>query len=260
MPRLALFLLGLLLLLISTHARADSLKLWTTLPTTEGGCADTLFAPLTDLDHVRATATRFRDGAVLSFPNIPVSGMEGDSLGILFDFEPGTMGEILLWTVDHAGNQSCQSRNYVFAIEARNPPPVTSAVDISYWTGIFGTFVTSTLAETIDFDWAGSPAPGVPSDNWSARLGGNVFVPTQGFWRFYLATKDGGRLWVDGIWLLSDWTFHNDIREQVVSIELSPGEHTIRVDTFSGDGPAVYRLSWDGPSTPKQIIPATSWR
>lgn len=110
---------------------------------------------------------------------------------------------------------------------------------------------------TIDFDWgAGSPAPGLPADNFSVRWTGSVSLEA-GTYRFATQTDDGVRLWVDGRLVIDQW------REMAPTVSLADlglaaGLHQVRMEYYEAAGGAVARLSWT-----KQAITArsaTAWR
>jgi len=95
----------------------------------------------------------------------------------------------------------------------------------------------------IDFNWGGgSPGPGVPSDNFSARWRRYVWFDA-GTYRFTLGLDDGGRLWVDDHLLIEAWqdpqaaTFQADVT-------LSQGYHRVRLEYYEAGGAAGVHLSW----------------
>ena len=51
----------------------------------------------------------------------------------------------------------------------------------------------------------GSPADQIAADDFSVRWTGQVQPRMGGIYTFYLATDDGGRLWVNGQLLVDAW-------------------------------------------------------
>jgi PA14 domain len=70
--------------------------------------------------------------------------------------------------------------------------------------------VLTRIDPTVNFSWgAGSPAPAVPVDNFSARWTGFVKATVTGSYTFYIASNDGNRLWVNGVQLTNRWADGN---------------------------------------------------
>lgn len=109
----------------------------------------------------------------------------------------------------------------------------------------------------IDFDWGqGSPAPGIPPDQFSIRWTGSISLE-PGTYRFATLTDDGVRLYVDGHLVIDQW------RETAPAIslaylDLSAGFHQVRMEYYEAQGGAVARLSWSRLADPSR--PVTAWR
>ncbi len=94
----------------------------------------------------------------------------------------------------------------------------------------------------IDFNWgAGSPAAGLPADNFSVRWTRKLDFAT-GTYRFYVQVDDGARLWVDGQLLIDQW--HDGSSTYSTDIWLAGGSHTIRLEMYERTGGAMARLWW----------------
>ena len=128
-----------------------------------------------------------------------------------------------------------------------------------------GTPVVERTESAVLLNWgAGSPAAGVPADNFSARLASDVYF-TAGTYRFYLLADDGVKLWID---------FPPDKRPTLDSYEntqpgqlltadvtLSSGYHHLQIDFREVTGDAYVYFSWenlaDGASGPNFPTPVT---
>ncbi len=119
---------------------------------------------------------------------------------------------------------------------------------------------TPTLVRTdpaIAFYWGnGSPDPRIPKEFFSVRWTRKRYF-REGRYRFYTRTDDGVRLFVDGRPVIDRWvpmppTTHSG------EIDLSAGEHVIRVEYFERTGMASARVWWVrvGPRT----TPTDAWR
>ncbi|MDR4497892.1 MAG: neuraminidase-like domain-containing protein [Candidatus Scalindua sp.] len=121
------------------------------------------------------------------------------------------------------------------------------------------------IDDKIDFDWGrASPIDGIiDPDSFSVRWTGKVLPKHSGTYTFYTETDDGVRLWVDNIKLINEWypqraTEHPGTRtiNPTKTITLKAGKlYDIRMEYYERGGNAVAKLRWEGPSTPKEIIP-----
>ncbi|GAB4539413.1 MAG: hypothetical protein Kow0063_28190 [Anaerolineae bacterium] len=96
----------------------------------------------------------------------------------------------------------------------------------------------------INFDWrGGSPAAGLPADNFSARWTRNLSFQA-GTYRFYAYVDDGARLWVDGMLVIDQW---HDSPPTIYSadVNLSEGAHSLRMEYYEHAGDALAQLTWE---------------
>lgn len=94
---------------------------------------------------------------------------------------------------------------------------------------------------SIGFEWKlGSPAKGIPVDNFSAR-----FVRTKhldaGRYRFHVKVDDGVRLWVDDVLLIDEW-HETGVAEYTIDRELGSGDHRLQIDYYEHHGGAQLRF------------------
>ena len=84
---------------------------------------------------------------------------------------------------------------------------------------------------------------------------GYINIPKDGEYTFYLATNDGGRLYIDNIMLLNNDGLH-PVVEIKKPITLKAGLHPISVKYFQEGGRNGLKVSWEGSGIEKQEIPA----
>lgn len=118
-----LFVITALLLLLAAEAWAYDLKLSWCVPCFQpkSACCDSLSDTLeTSLRWQRVSMVRFRDNDTLAVGVVPEIGRECTRDSALFWIEPdsthGSVGAVLLYSVDIAGNVSCHYSSYVFAV------------------------------------------------------------------------------------------------------------------------------------------------
>jgi PKD repeat protein len=131
------------------------------------------------------------------------------------------------------------------------PTPTSTPVVISDWRGEYynnpglgGNPVLVRNDVAINFDWGtGSPAPGVPADNFSARWSRNLNF-SAGVYRFYARTDDGVRLWIDSALVIDQW--HDGApTTYTADVNLSGGSHHIRMEYYERSGGAMAQLAWE---------------
>ena len=124
-----------------------------------------------------------------------------------------------------------------------------------YWSNptLSGAPVVTRDDLELNFNWGlGSPAAGVPSDNFSARWTRNLIF-AAGTYRFYTNTSDGVRLWVNDVLLIDQWRDMDPTMHQA-TIYLPEGQHGIQMEYYDRHGTAVAMLWWE------QEIGFSDWR
>jgi hypothetical protein len=133
-------------------------------------------------------------------------------------------------------------------------PPPYQEWQGQYWPNVdlFGTPLLVRRDPAVNFDWGtGSPGPGLPVDNFSARWVRLVdFEPSS--YRFYLTVDDGARVWLDNQLLIDEWR-DGAVREVTRDYALTGGTHEIRVEYYERSSNATVRLRWD--RTPSYVTP-----
>lgn len=107
---------------------------------------------------------------------------------------------------------------------------------------------------TVNFDWAGAPAAGLPADGYSVRWTGQVLADFSQNYTFYAKSAGGVRVWLNGVKIIDHWTTHAN-QEVAGSIALTAGEYYPISVEYREEGTGSVRLSWSSASTPKQVIP-----
>ena len=95
-------------------------------------------------------------------------------------------------------------------------------------------------------------------DNWGARFSGLVDVPYTGTWTFFINSDDGSELWLNGASLVTNHGSHG-MRERSGQVNLTAGAHEFRIEFFQGTGPHGLKFLWEGPNTPKAVIPPSAF-
>ncbi|MBN1658890.1 MAG: hypothetical protein JXA93_10835 [Anaerolineae bacterium] len=153
--------------------------------------------------------------------------------------------------------ESTEPTSTLFPSESATPTSTpTFAPVITDWLGEYfagttpgGTpaFVRNDLV--IDFNWGeGSPDPRLPYDQFSARWTRQVQF-LGGYYQFRVSADDGVRLWIDGQLMVDQW--HDGVLEDyTLTIYLSEGVHSLRLEYYENLGGAMVRLAWSQASPP----------
>lgn len=96
----------------------------------------------------------------------------------------------------------------------------------------------------LHFDWgAGSPASGIPADDFSARWTRRQWFDS-GTYRFSYRSDDGIRLWVGDTLVVDDWR-DRGAAWSFVDRYVSRGIHDVRVEYYEHRGAAVIQVAWE---------------
>ncbi|NWG14669.1 MAG: hypothetical protein HXY20_14165, partial [Acidobacteria bacterium] len=95
------------------------------------------------------------------------------------------------------------------------------------------------------------------SDRFAIRWTGQILIDNAGLTRFYLASDDGSRLYIDDQLVVNNGGLHA-YQEATALVDLEAGYHDVRLEYFENYGAAGVVLSWDpvGP-TAKQVVPSS---
>ncbi len=91
--------------------------------------------------------------------------------------------------------------------------------------------------------WPGKPSPKVRGDRFATVSEAKGTFP-PGRYRIHVTSDDGVRVLVDGKVVIEDWTWHGP-KDADVDVELTAGEHALRVEHFELDGHATLRVRLD---------------
>jgi hypothetical protein len=148
------------------------------------------------------------------------------------------------------------------------PPVVDAAPEVSppvlmrglrgvYFEGRnFDTQVLERVDQLINFAWgSGSPATGLPVDNFSVRWTGFIEPRQSGLYYFHTENDDGVRLTVGGVPVISAWA-DQTAGEHDGSVALVAGVRSpIELEYYERAYTATMRLSWQGPGFVREIVP-----
>ncbi|MEQ1748058.1 MAG: Ig-like domain-containing protein [Prosthecobacter sp.] len=108
----------------------------------------------------------------------------------------------------------------------------------------------------VDFNYgAGSPAPSIANDSFSARWRGRVRSGFTGLHTFATRSDDGARVWVDGQLVVNGW-FPQAVTRHQGTVMLNANEfYEIIVEYYDGAFDGSMQLLWSGPGFDERIIP-----
>ncbi len=92
-------------------------------------------------------------------------------------------------------------------------------------------------------------------DRFALRFTGSIHVPKDGAWTFFTTSDDGSRLYIDGKLVVDNDGWHGMV-EKSGAVDLKAGPHAILVTYFDQGGDDGLAVSWQGPGTAKEKIPA----
>ena len=157
-----------------------------------------------------------------------------------------------------SGGSASAALTYAPASEPPPPPPI-GAFTAEYFANpdLAGTPALTRTDAAIDFDWdAGSPGPGIPTNNFSVRWTASVQLAAGGY-TFTTTTDDGVRLYVDGVLVIDEWVFQSPTTHSATRA-LTEGTHQVVTEYFEAGGGAVARFSLAASAEPPPPPPPPS--
>lgn len=139
--------------------------------------------------------------------------------------------------------------------QARSSLAADSSWQAKYWDNknLAGDPVIVRQENNIDHDW-GQGAPGdITKDQFSARWKKTINF-SAGTYRFDATMDDGMRVYVDGNLIIDSW-YDSQVHSMSATVNLSGGDHVVKVDYYDAGGAAVAKLSISTLSTS-----ITQWR
>jgi hypothetical protein len=126
---------------------------------------------------------------------------------------------------------------------------------INFWDNedLEGIPVATASTGVIDHHWGGSPAGGVPSDNWSAQWTSYVYF-SPGTYRITTQNDDGVRVFLGDKHVIVDWNKHGVVTNEA-TVSLVGGTYSMAVDFFDDYGSAVLVVGWQRIGPPISGVP-----
>ena len=96
------------------------------------------------------------------------------------------------------------------------------------------------------------------ADQVAAVFEGYIAVPTTGLWTFSTESDDGSRILIDDRIVVVNDGLHGMV-DRSGQIALEAGYHRYRLEFFENFGGAGQISRWQGPNTPRQVMPAAAF-
>ena len=108
-----------------------------------------------------------------------------------------------------------------------------------------GAPIYTEYANALSYNWGSDmpPVPGVPPQNWSARLTTSSFF-YAGNYTFQIVADDAFALYVDGVLYANTVGQNIPGKPVTISVPLAQGNHFIQIDYVQYSGPAYLYASW----------------
>ncbi|MEU6788714.1 alpha-L-fucosidase [Nonomuraea angiospora] len=140
------------------------------------------------------------------------------------------------------------------------PVGTGTGLTAQFWTNstFTGTPAVTRVDPTVNADWKyeGSPAPAIPTTNFSARWTGLIEPRYSQPYTFAALSDDTIRLWIGDQLVISNTTPHA-AKIDKGTITLTAGKrYPITMEVTQNGGASAAKLFWSSPDTPQQIVPA----
>ncbi|AWT44490.1 MULTISPECIES: fibronectin type III domain-containing protein [Streptomyces] len=111
-------------------------------------------------------------------------------------------------------------------------------------TTLSGTPKRSDCDAGVDEYWSGSPATGVPADNFSVRWTVTRDFGSGGPFSLTVKGQDGMRVYLDGYRKIDLWKGTNTTVSKTANLTIPAGKHTLRVDYANWTGVAAVKFAY----------------
>ena len=131
------------------------------------------------------------------------------------------------------------------------PGTSTHGFQAEYFDGVdlAGTPIFKRVENQIQLNTKNSPAPGVPTQNYSVRWTAKLTAPDTGTYSIAFSGDDGYRVFLDNKEIISSWKAG---RISTISglVDLKAGQiYDLRAEFFQAKGDAIAKLDWTPPSS-----------
>jgi hypothetical protein len=133
------------------------------------------------------------------------------------------------------------------AVSSPQPAIQTGSWTAEYFNNLtlYGTPAITQIESSINYNWGyNSPAPGlIPADTFGVRWT-SYPVFDAGTYQFIVNADDGVRLWIDNQLVIDAWFDSGFTPPNTVTILLSAGQHTVRVEFYERTEVAAIQVQW----------------
>lgn len=91
-----------------------------------------------------------------------------------------------------------------------------------------------------------------------AQFTGELEVPKEEAYTFYMTGDDGFRLYIDGDLVIDFWCQKWELEQKSRPVTLKEGRHDIKVEYLQGWGGAWLKMEWESPSIAREILPESA--
>jgi beta-glucosidase len=136
------------------------------------------------------------------------------------------------------------------ALFTSSAPGARSGLNAAYFSNRYlsGLPTLTRVDSQVDFSWWGSPADGLPADNFSIRWTGKLRVPLTGVYQVGARGDDGYRLYVNGQVVAEDWTDHGATTRFKEMYLVAGRYYDIQLDYYEASIYASVQLLWKPPA------------
>ncbi|MEI8290088.1 MAG: PA14 domain-containing protein [Verrucomicrobiota bacterium] len=232
------------------------------------------FAPVLALATSGSPAV-YGDGVTLT-ANVRLAAATGTvqffANGTLFDTEPLNGGMATSLPVNNLSLGTSQL-TAVYSGDGNCMPATNSLMQVvaAAANGLSGQYFNDTgftslntkrLDPGVNFDWSNAAPSGTTLTNaqpFAVRWTGQLMAAYSENYTFFVTANSGARLWVNEHLLMSGINPTTPGIEMLGTITLAAGiNYNVRLEYLSTGGNSCVQLKWASPSTPKQVIPASS--
>lgn len=133
----------------------------------------------------------------------------------------------------------------IFILSSQTSPALAadSTWQVSYWNNknLSGDPIVVSQENNIDHDWGQGAPSGIETNQFSARWRKTINF-AEGSYRFDATMDDGMRIYLDDNLILDSWT-DSQVHSVSSTVNISGGDHVVKVEYYDAGGAAVAKLT-----------------
>ena len=153
--------------------------------------------------------------------------------------------------------------DFAYTISDGHDHTATATVTVNVGLGVKYKYYQGSWTELPDFSKLTPKSEGVVHNftitkrdrnfDYAFRFNGQIVIPLEGQYQFFIKSDDGSQLLIDGEPVVSNENV-NSVIETSGSVDLTAGLHSIELQYYQQQGEQSLNIDWQGPNRERQML------